>query len=303
MKSVRIIFLSLLVLGIQPAFAEEGQLLSGETMNYVGYGAILLMLIVLIIAMLVVLKAFKAVANALLGPEAVVDKKAEKVAKKIARGNMINKLLSLRPMSEENNILLQDEYDGIRELDNPTPAWFMYLFYGTIAFAICYLLIYHVFSAAPLQYQEYKNEMAVAAKEKAAYLAKAGNMVDENTVKLTAEPAVLSSGQAVFTQRCTPCHGVNGQGVAGLGPNLTDDYWLHGNKITDIFKTIKYGVASKGMPTWETQLSPKQISEVANYVKSIHGTNPPNPKEPQGTKLADDAEAGAGPAKTAMLHK
>src|ERR1700741_1753856 len=111
-------------------------------MNYLGYGAIMLMLIILIIAMLVVLKAFKIVANALLGPEAVVDKEAEKAAKKVARGNMINKLLSLRPMSEENNILLEDEYDGIRELDNPTPAWFMYLFYGTIAFAICYLLIY-----------------------------------------------------------------------------------------------------------------------------------------------------------------
>ncbi|MGZ3944120.1 MAG: cbb3-type cytochrome c oxidase N-terminal domain-containing protein [Mucilaginibacter sp.] len=303
MKSVRIIFLSLLVLGVQPAFADEGQLLSGQTMNYIGYGAIMLMLVVLIIAMLVVLKAFKVLAKALLGPEAVVDIKAEKAAKKAARGDMIIKLLSLKPMSEEQTILLEGEYDGIKELDNPTPAWFMYLFYGTIAFAVCYLLIYHVFDAAPLQYQEYKNEMAVAAKEKAVYLAKAGNMVDENTVKLTAEPAVVSSGHAIFSQRCTPCHGVNGQGVTGLGPNLTDDYWLHGNKINDLFKTIKYGVASKGMPTWETQLSPKQISEVANYVKSIHGTNPPNPKEPQGTKMADDAASSGGPPKTAMLQK
>jgi cytochrome c oxidase cbb3-type subunit III len=303
MKLLRLIFLSLLVLGIQPAFADEGQLLSGETMNYIGYGAIVVMLIVLIIAMLVVLKTFKVLAKALLGPDTVVNMEAEKVAKKAARSNMINKLLSLRPMSEESNMLLEGEYDGIKELDNPTPAWFMYLFYITIVFAVCYLLIYHVFNAAPLQYQEYRNEMAVAAKEKAVYLAKAGNMVDENTVKLTAEPAVISSGRAIFTQRCTPCHGVNGQGVTGLGPNLTDDYWLHGNKINEIFKTIEYGVASKGMPTWETQLSPKQISDVANYVKSIHGSNPPNPKEPQGTKMADDAGAATAPPKTAMLQK
>jgi cytochrome c oxidase cbb3-type subunit III len=303
MKLLRLTFLSLLVLGIQPAFADEGQLLSGETMNYIGYGAIMLMLAVLIIAMLVVLKAFKVLSKALLGPESIVDTEAKKIAKKAARGVMVNKLLSLRPMSEENNMLLEGEYDGIKELDNPTPAWFMYLFYSTIAFAIIYLLIYHVFNAAPLQYQEYKNEMAVAAKEKAVYLAKAGNRVDENTVKLTVEPAVLSSGHAIFTLRCTPCHGVNGQGVAGLGPNLTDDYWLHGNKINEVFKTIEYGVPAKGMPTWETQLSPKEISDVANYVKSIHGTNPPNPKEPQGTKIADDAGAVTGAPKTAMLQR
>lgn len=301
MKPVRIIFLSLLVLGVQPAFADEGQLLSGQTMNYIGYGAIMLMLIVLIVAMLVVLKAFKVLAKALLGPEAIVDIKAEKAAKKAARNDMIIKLLSLKPMSEEQTLILEGEYDGIKELDNPTPAWFMYLFYITIAFAVCYLLIYHVFNAAPLQYQEYKNEMVVAAKEKAAYLAKAGNMVDENTVKLTADPAVLSSGRAIFSQRCAPCHGDKGQGV--VGPNLTDDYWLHGNKINDLFKTIKYGVASKGMPTWETQLSPKQISDVANYVKTLHGTNPPNPKEPQGSKMADDAIVPGGTPKTAMLHK
>jgi cytochrome c oxidase cbb3-type subunit III len=301
MKPVRILFLSLLVLGVQPAFADEGQLLSGQTMNYIGYGAIVLMLIVLIVAMLVVLKAFKVVAKALLGPEEIVDIKAEKAAKRAARSNMIIKLLSLKPMSEEQTLILEGEYDGIKELDNPTPAWFMYLFYITIAFAVCYLLIYHVFNAAPLQYQEYKNEMAVAAKEKAAYLAKAGNMVDENTVKLTADPAVISSGHAIFTQRCAPCHGDKGQGV--VGPNLTDDYWLHGDKINELFKTIKYGVASKGMPTWETQLSPKEISDVANYVKTLHGTNPPNPKEPQGSKMADDATLPGGPPKTGMLHK
>ncbi|MFB9843605.1 cbb3-type cytochrome c oxidase N-terminal domain-containing protein [Mucilaginibacter ginsenosidivorans] len=308
MKTIRFIFLSLLILSIQPAFAaDDHSLLSGETMNYIGYGAIMIALVVLIVAMLTVLKAFKLVARLLLGPEAAVDAKADKAAlkeaRKAARADRLNRLLSLKPMSEEKSLLIEHDYDGIQELDNPTPAWFMYLFYVTIAFAIGYLLIYHVFDAAPLQYDEYKNEMAVAAKEKAAYLAKVGNMVDENTVKLTTDVAVLSSGQDIFKSRCIACHGDHGQG--NVGPNLTDDYWLHGNKINEIFKTIKYGVASKGMPTWETQLSPKQISDVANYVKSIHGSNPANPKEPQGDKIVDDGAAKpATPApKTAALIK
>jgi len=307
MKTIRLIFLSLLVFGIQPAFAADDSLLPAETMNYIGFGAIVLMLIVLIIAMLSVLKAFKVLAKALLGPVAIKETKAEKAAlkagRKAAKSATLIKLLSLKPMSEEHTLVMEHEYDGIQELDNPAPAWFMYLFYGTIIFAICYLLIYHVFNAAPLQYQEYKNEMAVAAKEKALFLSKAANRVDENTVKLTTDATVLSSGKALFTERCVACHGANGQGM--IGPNLTDDFWLHGDKISDIFKTIKYGVAAKGMPTWETQLTPKQISDVANYVASIHGTKPANPKEPQGTKMAGEAAAKPAekPAKTALLVK
>ena len=308
MKTIRLIFFSLLMLGIQPAFAaHDHSLLTGETMNYIGYGAIMVALIVLIIAMTTVLKAFKVVARLLMGPEAAVDTEAKKeelqAARKAARADRVNKLLSLKPLSEEKSILIEHDYDGIQELDNPTPAWFMYLFYGTIAFAVCYLLIYHVFNAAPLQYDEYKNEMAVAAKGKAVYLAKVGNMVDENTVKITTDPAALTAGQVVFKERCAACHGDHAQGV--VGPNLTDDYWLHGNKISDVFKTIKYGVASKGMPTWETQLTPKQIADVANYLKSVHGSNPANPKEPQGDKVVDattDKPADA-PRKTAALVK
>ncbi len=306
MKLLRLICLSLLVLGVQPAFAADS-LLPPETMNYIGYGAILTALVVILIAALMVLKAFKVLTQLVLGPEAVTDAKAERAARKaerkIARADRLNKLLSLKPMSEEHTIILQDEYDGIRELNNPTPAWFMYLFYGTIIFAVCYLLIYHVFNAAPLQYEEYKNEMAVAAKEKAAFLAKSANNVDENTVKLTTDPAVLSAGQTIFSTRCAACHGDKGQGL--VGPNLTDDFWLHGNKISDVFKTIEYGVQSKGMPTWENQLTPKQISDVANYVKSLHGTNPANPKEPQGVKMAEDNSSPKPEktTKTAMLSK
>ncbi|MBV8390268.1 MAG: c-type cytochrome [Mucilaginibacter sp.] len=306
MKPIRIIFLSLFVLAITPAFAENGSLLSGETMNYIGFGAIVLALITLCVAMYIVLKAFRVVAKILLGPEELEEKKVDKVAlkaqKKAARSERINKIFSLKPMSEEQSILIPHEYDGIQELNNPTPAWFMYLFYVTIVFAVGYLLIYHVFGVGQLQYDEYRTEMAVAAKEKAAFLAKSADNVDETTVKLSADATVLAAGKATFDGKCAACHGNNGQGV--VGPNLTDDYWLHGNKISDIFKTIKYGVQSKGMPTWESQLTPKQISDVANYVKSLHGTNPANPKEPQGTKMADDENSAKdAKPKTAMVVK
>ncbi|GAB2700386.1 hypothetical protein GCM10027037_26440 [Mucilaginibacter koreensis] len=304
MKYRILITLVVAVAFTQPVQAANDSLISGEMKNYIAYGAIMLFMLVLLAAMLVLLKTFKVLTKAMLTPEQYAELQAEQQAKKAARAKktkaeVVQKLLSLKPMAEEKSILIEHDYDGIQELDNPTPAWFMYLFYATIVFAVVYLFGYHVMGIGQLQYDEYKTEMAVAAKEKAIYLAKSANRVDENTVKLSADPTMLASGQAVFKQSCVPCHGDHAQGV--VGPNLTDDYWLHGGKITDVFKTIKYGVTTKGMPTWEKQLSPGQIAAVANYIKSLHGTNPANAKEAQGEKETDDDPATA--VKTAMMVK
>lgn len=291
MKYHRIILFSVLVLLVQPAAAKSDSLISGELMDYIGYGAIITMLFLFLVVMLVLLRTFKVLTRIILKNEGYSDEQilAEmKPAKKEKKpkAEVWQKLLSLRPLEEENEILITHDYDGIQELDNPVPAWFMYLFYGTIIFGIGYLLNYHVFKTAPLQYAEYKTEMAQADLAKKAFLSKAANRVDENTVKLVHDPAVIASGQAIFKTTCAACHGDHAQG--NVGPNLTDDYWLHGGKINDLFKTIKYGVLSKGMPTWEKQLTPKQISDVANYIKSLHGTKPAGAKEPQGTKESDD---------------
>ncbi len=287
MKYLRIILSLFLIAAIQPAFAEDDHsLLTGTQQNYIGYGAIVALMLLFIIAMLVILRSIKVLTKIILKSEGYSDEQIvselKPVKAKKSENNVWLKLLSLKPLSQEKDLLIEHEYDGIQELDNPAPAWFMYLFYATITFAVCYLLIYHVFNIAPLQYDEYKNEVAQAAVANKAYLSKAGNMVDENTVKLTRDPVVLAAGKTVFMANCLACHGAQGQGM--IGPNLTDDYWLHGSKIGDLFKSIKYGVPAKAMPTWEKLLSPKQISDVANYVKSLHGTNPPNPKAPQGTK-------------------
>jgi len=280
-------------MALQPAFAEDDHsMLSSVTENYIGYGVIIAMLILFIVVLLVLLRTFRVLTRVLLKSEgySAAEIEAEmnpaKTKKKKQKGEVWNKLLSLRPLSKEKEILIEHDYDGIQELDNPIPGWFMYLFYITIIFAAGYLLNYHVFHFGQLQYEEYKTEIAQADAEKKAYLSKAANRVDENTVKLTTDPSVLASGKLVFVQNCVPCHGDHAQGV--VGPNLTDDYWLHGGKINDLFKTVKYGVLTKGMPTWEKVLSPKQISDVVNYVKSLHGTNPANAKAPQGVKETDE---------------
>lgn len=262
--------------------------MSTDMMNYIGYGIIIFMMLLFIIAFWVMQRAFTTMANILLKSESSLNQDISSEIQPAKKDDIWLKALSLRPMSEEKDILIAHDYDGIQELDNPTPAWFMWLFYSTIAFAVCYLLVYHVFGLGQLQYDEYKTEVALADSAKKVYLSKAANQVDETTVKLVTDASVLAAGKGIFTQNCAACHGAGGQGV--VGPNLTDNYWLHGSKISDLFKTIKYGVAAKGMPTWEKQLSPKQIADVANYVKSLHGSNPANPKAPQGEMEAETSQ-------------
>lgn len=288
----KIPFAGVLVFTVQPIMAKDDSLIPGDVMNYIAAGAIFFTLILIVVALLVVLRAFRIVTRMVLKQQGLSPAEIEaemnppKVKKeKKPKAEVWQKLLSLKPMAEEQDILIEHDYDGIQELDNPIPGWFSYLFYGTIIFAVGYLLNYHVFKTGQLQYAEYRSEMAQADIEKKAFLSKAANRVDENTVKLVHDPAVIASGAAIFKTTCAPCHGDHAQG--NVGPNLTDDYWLHGGKINDLFKTIKYGVLAKGMPTWEKQLTPKQISDVANYIKSLHGSNPAGAKEPQGTKEPD----------------
>ena len=195
------------------------------------------------------------------------------------------KLMQLKPIAEEKELEMEHKFDGIAELNNPTPAWFMVLFYGTIIFGIGYMLNYHVFGYGKLQDEEYVAEIEQAANDKIAFLANPANAasaVNENNVVFSKDAAVLQSGAALFANRCTPCHGEHAEGL--VGPNLTDEYWLHGGQIKDVFKTIKYGVPEKGMIAWEKSLSAQQISDLSNYVLSLQGTKPAGAKAPQGDK-------------------
>ena len=193
-------------------------------------------------------------------------------------------------LEQEKDVLLDHNYDGIQELDNSLPPWWKYGFYITICFAVIYFFRSEITHSAPGSHDEYVAEMAQGEADKAAYLAKAGNQVDETNVTRLTDEASLAAGKEIFTKNCTPCHLIDGGGL--VGPNLTDDYWLHGGNIKDIFKTIKYGYQEKGMKSWKDDFTPKQIQEVASYVKSLHGTKPANPKAPQG-ELYVEAEVGA----------
>lgn len=202
--------------------------------------------------------------------------------------------MNFRPIEEEYKIDTGHSYDGIRELDNPIPAWFTTAFLLTILFAGVYLYRYHVSRSAPLQLQELKMAMAKADAEHSAYLAASASNIDErNVAPMTG--ADLEAGKKVFTTLCAACHKSDGGGL--VGPNLTDDYWIHGGALSDIFKTIKYGVPEKGMISWKEQLTPMQMAQVANYITTLHGTNPPDAKEKQGT-LYVPQEAGTAPDTT-----
>lgn len=207
-----------------------------------------------------------------------------------------NRLNDSVPVAQEATVMTDHSYDGIRELDNRLPPWWLYGFYVTIIFAVVYLLNFHVFKTGKLQEDEYEAEMLQAEQEVATYLASLDNLIDESTVTLTTEEADLAVGMEIFKSKCAACHGQQGEG--GVGPNFTDQYWLHGGDIQSIFKTVKYGVPSKGMISWESQLIPKQMQQVASYIYTLEGTNPPNGKEPQGElflREGTESESEAAP--------
>ncbi len=207
------------------------------------------------------------------------------------------KVNSMRPVHEEANIDLGHDYDGIRELDNRLPPWWLYGFYLCIIFAVVYLYRFHVAHSAPLSKEEYTISMNEAAAAKEEYLKKAANKVDETNVTYLTDAASLDAGKKIFTTICMACHLADGGG--SVGPNLTDQYWIHGGGIKDIFKTIKYGWPEKGMKSWKDDYSPVQIAQLASFVKSLQGTKPAKAKEPQGVIYEETAAPAAGAADSA----
>ena len=191
-----------------------------------------------------------------------------------------DKSWSLVPVEKEKDILLNHNYDGIKELDNVLPPWWLAMFWVCVFYGFGYLGYYHVWDYGLSSAEEYVAEMEFAEERVAAFLAKQADKVDENNVAMVDDETKLNLGEAVYMANCAACHGQKGEG--GIGPNMTDAYWLHGGTITDVFKTIKYGVPAKGMIAWKTQLRPSDIQNVASYIMTLQGTNPPNAKEPQG---------------------
>ncbi len=199
--------------------------------------------------------------------------------------------------------LLNHEYDGIREYDNDLPSWWLWLFYVTIGIAVVYIFSYHVFSIGDInagtlkaasvsdgllhRYESpWQGAGSMLAQAPAPEAEKAGTPtpVEEENIPRITDPARLDNGAQIYAKNCVPCHGDKGQGV--IGPNLTDEYWIHGGTMTDVVKTITYGVPAKGMIPWGGTLSKDEILDVAGFIlERLQGTNPPNAKPPQGEKV------------------
>ncbi len=223
----------------------------------------------------------------------ILGEKAKKVV--APEISILEKLNASVSIEKEEDILLDHNYDGIRELDNDLPPWWKYGFYATIVFAFLYLIHYHVTYSGDLQLAEYDKSLIAAQEAKAEYQKLMADNVTENNVKVITDKNELEEAGKIYKQNCAACHGQLGEG--GVGPNITDQYWLHGGSIKDIFISIKYGWPDKGMKSWQSDLSPSKMNELASYIMTLSGSNPPNQKEKQG-----ELYVAAGLAKDSLLN-
>ena len=186
-------------------------------------------------------------------------------------------------MSEyKDPLLLEHEVDGIRELDNKLPRWWVWLFYLSITFAVIYLSVYHVFAKGNVakygqMAAEYQAEMKIGAALKVAAMTRFEATMA--SLQPSQDPEAVARGKKTFLTLCAPCHRADGGGL--VGPNLCDDYWIHGSNFVDNVTTIWNGVPAKGMITWKNSLKPQEVVEVASYIYTLRGTHPPNPKPPE----------------------
>ena len=185
-------------------------------------------------------------------------------------------------MSDEKLPIEDKPYDGIVEDNNPLPGWWKTILYVCTVFAIAYMVVVHtgflVHSRSDVQ--RFEAEMAAMKYSQDSLRALKPPFTFDELTKLRVDQGRIAEGKGIFTERCVACHSTGGAG--GIGPNLTDNFWIHGGRIDSVALTVMNGVAAKGMPTWGNLLSDEQIKSVAVYVKSLRGTNPPNPKAPQG---------------------
>ena len=214
---------------------------------------------------------------------------------------LVKKLTRSKAIEQEQDVMLDHDYDGIKELDNVLPPWWVYLFYTCIVFATVYLIRFHIVGDYT-QAEEFEAEMAQADIEIKEYLKTAPDLMDKESVTLLTDATSLAEGKTLFTSNCVACHRADGGGA--IGPNLTDEYWILGGGIKNVFNTLMEGGRSgKGMISWKDQLKPTEMQKVASYVLSLQGTNPkdPKPTEPEAVLYKDEpAPADGAKAETVV---
>ncbi len=269
---------------------------SGEKPAFIEYPAVMLFLLLVLLILIAIEAIVGALENVMLH-KLDEEAKARFLAEKEKTFEFTwfketyKKLLGSKPIEEEGEIILDHNYDGIKELDNNLPPWWLYGFYISIVFAVVYMLRFHVFDGYT-QADELETELADAREAIEAYKKTAKNLVDINTVTLLTDAADLSAGKTIFETNCVACHMADGGG--GIGPNLTDDHWILGGGIKNVFKTVSEGGRSgKGMIAWKQQLKPLEMAQVSSYVLTFQGTTPANPKDAEGDIWVDETAEAA----------
>lgn len=270
--------------GDQPAFMEQ---------------PVIMLFLLLVLLILVAIEGIVGSMDNILYQSLDEEAKARYHAKKEAPSKLVIwiketyiKLLGSKPIEEEGEIILDHNYDGIKELDNNLPPWWLYGFYATIIFGVIYMVRYHIFNADD-QFAEYEIEYAEAQRAIEEYKRTAKNLVDINTVEVLTEASDLNAGQKIFETNCVVCHMADGGG--GIGPNLTDNYWILGGGIKNIFKTVSEGGRDgKGMVAWKQSLKPLEIAQVSSYLLQFQGTTPANPKDAEGDIWIDENAENSG---------
>ena len=289
--------LSLLVLGSISVSAKAAETNAAVEAPFVLNDSLFWTLVGIIILLAVIIGVLFKSLNTLIKVEKGESfEEAEETTDLFAALNLTDNI----PIEREVDIMLDHNYDGIKELDNNLPPWWKYMFYATIVFAVVYLIRFHVTGDGQLQTAEYLAEMEEAAADKETMMANATDLITEDNVTYLIAAADLAKGEAIYQGNCATCHGQLGEG--GAGPNLTDEYWIHGGGIKNTFNTIKYGVPAKGMIAWQSQFSPSQMQKVASYVLSLQGTNPANGKAPQGEKYVEEVAEEAPKADSTAIE-
>ena len=278
----------ILILGVAALFGFSPQAManSGDKTDPETIITMMLLLVLIAVQIVVILYLWSSIGNLLKKEVSYPLDKPYLRASTVwgAIWENVNQSVSLE---KEKDVMLDHAYDGIRELDNDLPPWWKWGFYITIIFAVIYLARYHVFQTAPLQIEEYEIAVARAEADLAERRATSPQINEETVVFLDSEED-LNIGQSLYVTNCAVCHGQLGEG--GIGPNMTDDYWIHGGSIRDIFRVTKYGVIEKGMTPWQDILTPLEMAQVSSYVKTMRETDPPNQKEAEGELYIADSE-------------
>ncbi|MGW9685188.1 cbb3-type cytochrome c oxidase N-terminal domain-containing protein [Flagellimonas sp. 2504JD1-5] len=282
---IRIPVLFFLIFALMEYFIDSGD--KPAIIEYPITQFFLLLVLMILIAIELILHAIENVMFQTLseeGKEKYLASKTKKLEWKWAK-KVYQNLTKSRSIEREGEIIMDHNYDGIRELDNVLPPWWVYLFYGTIIFGVIYMVRFHMVGDYT-QAEEYEQEVAAARLAIEEYKKTAKDLVDANTVEFLSEAADLAAGEKIFTASCVACHMADGGG--GIGPNLTDEYWILGGGIKNIFSTVSEGGRDgKGMIAWKQSLKPLEIAQVSSYIMTMEGTTPANPKAPEGEIWVD----------------